>query len=304
MPTDDAECPFCRIVAGEDEAAKEVFRDDHVIAFFPLEPATPGHTLVVPRRHVPDLWSLDDQTVGYLTDSVVKVAGAVNRAVSPQGLNIIQSNGAAASQTVMHLHVHVLPRWDGDAVGEIWPESSTVTDEQKDQVWQQVRVECAREPAVIAPTSPEDRRKHLELIQAVVTRMSAASTTTKGWLLPVVTAAYGYAVTKSSAAVALLGLAAVLLAGLIDANYLKQERAFRRLYDAVVRGADIPSFSMNTSLAVTESTPETRCGCGMCRAWSAVCGWVPGVFVWLSWAIAPFYGALAAIGVWIYFHAR
>lgn len=88
----------------------------------------------------------------------------------------------------------------------------------------------------------EDRRKHLDFIQAVVTRMSAASSTTKGWLLPVVTATYGYAVVNREMSVALLGIAAVLLFAVIDANYLNQERAFRRLYDAVAQGGDIPAF--------------------------------------------------------------
>ena len=94
----------------------------------------------------------------------------------------------------------------------------------------------------------DDRRKHLDYIQAVVTPMSSASSSAKGWLLPVVTAAYGYALAKQQSPVALLGVAAVLLFGFLDANYLRQEKAYRRLYDAVAGGTDKSSFVFSTSL--------------------------------------------------------
>ena len=109
----DPDCPFCDIVR-RDEHAREVYRDEHVVAFFPLEPATLGHTLIVPRMHIPDIWSLDDDTAGHLARVTVRLSAAVREALSPAGLNVIQSNGAAATQTVFHLHVHVVPRWEGD----------------------------------------------------------------------------------------------------------------------------------------------------------------------------------------------
>lgn len=76
-----------------------------------------------------------------------------------------------------------------------------------------------------ASPTREDLRKHLDFIQALVSRMSAASSSSKGWLLPVATAAYGFALTKHSGSVGLLGVFAVLVFSYIDANYLKQERA-------------------------------------------------------------------------------
>jgi histidine triad (HIT) family protein len=113
-------CDFCEIVAKE-EPARIVWRSSTVIAFFPLEPATLGHTLVIPTEHIPDIWGLDEATAIRLTQATLRVAEAVRTAVSPDGLNLIQSNGAAATQTVDHLHVHVVPRWNGDAMGHIWP---------------------------------------------------------------------------------------------------------------------------------------------------------------------------------------
>jgi histidine triad (HIT) family protein len=117
-------CDFCEIVA-KDEPARIVMRSERVVAFFPLEPATLGHTLIVPTDHIPDIWALDDATAVILTHATLRVAAAVRTALSPDGLNIIQSNGAAATQTIQHLHVHVVPRWAGDDMGRIWPPEST-----------------------------------------------------------------------------------------------------------------------------------------------------------------------------------
>lgn len=113
-------CPFCAIIMGE-EWAREIYRDDHTVAFFPLQPATLGHTLVVPRRHIPDIWELPEADAACLSRTVLRVAAALRAAVTPDGLNIIQSSGAAATQTVPHLHVHLVPRWAADAMGPIWP---------------------------------------------------------------------------------------------------------------------------------------------------------------------------------------
>lgn len=104
---------------------------------------------------------------------------------------------------------------------------------------------------------PEDKRKRLKFIRAVVTRMSPASSNAKSWLLPVVTAAYGFALTSSSGSVASLGVVAVLLFSFIDANYLRQERAYRTLYNVVALGrGSVPAFSMNTAHA-DEPLPDT-----------------------------------------------
>lgn len=116
----DTSCPFCAIIMGEGPA-RVVYRDDHAVAFFPLRPATFGHTLVVPRRHIPDIWELPEQTAAHLSRTVLRGAAALRAAAAPDGLNIIQSSGAAATQTVPHLHAHLVPRWAADAMGPIWP---------------------------------------------------------------------------------------------------------------------------------------------------------------------------------------
>lgn len=124
------------------------------------------------------------------------------------------------------------------------------------------------------PPSPDDVRKHLELIQAVIARMSAASSQAKAWLLPVVSAAYGYALTKHAETVALLGMGAVLLFGYMDLNYLRQEKRYRLLHTEVAAGEPVhPAFSMEPPLLPAHEE------------------------VWKSWSIRPFYGALLAAGV-------
>ena len=141
--TDD-ECPFCEIVERDDPDAREVYRDGEAVAFFPTEPATLGHTVLVPRLHVPDIWTLPEGIAAHLGKVAVRLASAVRRAVVPDGLNIIQSNGSAATQTVFHLHVHLVPRWENDAVGRIWPPETNYTEEQKDEVWERLKAECRR----------------------------------------------------------------------------------------------------------------------------------------------------------------
>lgn len=144
MPTSQPDCPFCEIVQRDDPDAREVYRDEHVVAFFPTDPAVLGHTMLVPREHVPDVWSLSEETASHLARATVRLAGAVREAVEPEGLNIIQSNGEAATQTVFHLHVHLVPRWEGDAMGPIWPEETDYSETDKDRMQGRLRDACRR----------------------------------------------------------------------------------------------------------------------------------------------------------------
>ncbi|MGL5829632.1 MAG: HIT family protein [Angustibacter sp.] len=124
-------CSFCQIIQRK-APARRVLNTTGVVAFFPLRPAALGHILVVPKRHVERVWDLDAETTHLLAGASVRIARAVHTALSPDGLNLIQSNGDAATQTVEHLHVHVVPRWYGDLVGDFWPDESPWTDKQLD----------------------------------------------------------------------------------------------------------------------------------------------------------------------------
>lgn len=135
----EADCPFCEIVQREDPDAREIYRDAHTVAFFPTEPAVLGHTMIIPRAHISDIWHLDDTAAKQLSVTTLRIAGAIRDTLRPDGLNIIQSNGEAASQSIFHLHVHLVPRRHGDRIGRIWPPESNYTEEQKDDAWEALR---------------------------------------------------------------------------------------------------------------------------------------------------------------------
>lgn len=145
--------------------------------------------------------------------------------------------------------------------------------------------------------------KHLEFIQAIVARMAQSSVQTKSLLLPVVVATYGYALTQKSVSVSLLGIAAVLLFGYIDASYLRQEQAYRRLYNAVIEGTkEIPLLSLNPCCVDKVVFPEDiELVCEEKSFWKKSCEVIKEwVFldpkVWLSWSIFPFYFGFFMVG--------
>ena len=278
--TDTPSCPFCSIVEGTDPLARVLYCDEQVIAFFPLNPATRGHTLVAPHRHVPDNRGLTPSEARDIAAAIQRVAAAISDGLTPEGLNVIQSNGVAATQTVNHLHVHLVPRYNGDQMGLTWPDGSAEGEDAQDQTLAQLQ---AALPASELTVTPEDRRQHLTFLQGVITRMSQASSSAKTLLLAVLTLTYGFALNRDSALGAALGAVAVVIFGLLDANYLKQERAFRRLYDKVARGEDVPAFAVTPALAASE-TPRQR---DYWPAWEDL----------KSWAIAPVYGPFLLIGL-------
>jgi histidine triad (HIT) family protein len=110
---------FSRIVAGEIPAIK-VYEDDATLAFMDISPASRGHTLVICKEEHADLYAIPPELLAAAARSVQKVALALRAAVQPDGLNIVQNNGAAAGQTVFHYHVHLIPRWEGDDVLQPW----------------------------------------------------------------------------------------------------------------------------------------------------------------------------------------
>ena len=144
MQPADPDCPFCRIVQGIDPDVREVYRDEQSVAFFPTEPAVLGHTLLIPRAHIPDIWRLDLDLAGHLGRITTLLSHAIKTAVRPDGLNVIQSNGEAATQTVAHLHIHVVPRWTEYALGRIWPLETSYSESQKDAAWEDLIEEVQR----------------------------------------------------------------------------------------------------------------------------------------------------------------
>lgn len=138
------DCEFCRIVRGE-IPAEVVYETATTLAFFPLEPATRGHTMVVPKRHIETFLDVDPSEIPELGLTALRVGQALRTALSPEGMNLISSAGEAASQSVMHLHIHLVPRWLGDPVGEIWPPKVPTAESVLEDVADAVREFCRSE---------------------------------------------------------------------------------------------------------------------------------------------------------------
>lgn len=103
---------FARILRGEMPSVK-VWEDDHVLAFMDVFPQSPGHVLVVSRTsQARNLLEVETDVLGRLALAVQRTARAVEKALTPDGVSIMQFNGAAGGQTVFHLHFHVVPRWE------------------------------------------------------------------------------------------------------------------------------------------------------------------------------------------------
>ncbi len=106
-------CAFCRLVEKEDEASV-VFDDERAMAFLDIRPLNEGHTLVIPKAHYVDIYDIPEDEIAHLYKVVKKVAIAVKKGVKAEGISVTQHNGSAAFQRIFHLHVHVIPRYEGD----------------------------------------------------------------------------------------------------------------------------------------------------------------------------------------------
>lgn len=105
-------CIFCAIAAGE-IPCRRIYEDDETIAFLDINPCSEGHTLVIPKRHWRDLTDAPDEAVAAVMARVRKIAAHLREALPCDGFNILQNNGAAAGQSVGHLHFHIVPRRQG-----------------------------------------------------------------------------------------------------------------------------------------------------------------------------------------------
>lgn len=109
------DCVFCAIAAGEIPCFK-VYEDELVLAYLDINPFSEGHTLVIPKAHTTGLLDTPEETLAALLARVKKVAAHLKSALGCDGFHILQNNGAAAGQTVGHIHFHIVPRRNGDPI--------------------------------------------------------------------------------------------------------------------------------------------------------------------------------------------
>jgi histidine triad (HIT) family protein len=115
----DPDCLFCQIVAGQIPATI-VAEDERTVTFMDINPATRGHALVVPRTHSRDLLEIDAADLAAVTQAAQHLARTMTATLGADGINLINSCGAQAWQTVFHFHLHVIPRYVGDPVRLPW----------------------------------------------------------------------------------------------------------------------------------------------------------------------------------------
>ena len=116
----DPECVFCKIVRRE-LPADIFYEDEHALAFLDARPNVPGHSLVIPKEHVRNIFDADDENLAHVMRAVRKVAPAIRDGVGAKGLHINSNHEEAAGQIVFHLHFHVIPRHDRSEF-QFWPQ--------------------------------------------------------------------------------------------------------------------------------------------------------------------------------------
>ena len=114
-----SDCVFCKIRDGQIPSTK-IDEDERTLTFMDINPLNPGHCLVVTKRHAPTLFEADVEDLKAAMATARRVALAIREAVKPDGLNLLQANGAAAFQSVPHFHLHLIPRWANDGKGFDW----------------------------------------------------------------------------------------------------------------------------------------------------------------------------------------
>lgn len=126
-----SDCLFCKIASGEFESAT-IFDNHEFRVILDKFPSGKAHTLIMPKEHVENIYDLDADTAGKLFALATEIARAIKNITGCDGLNILQNNGSVAGQTVMHFHLHLIPRFEGDELDFHWPTKSISDDELND----------------------------------------------------------------------------------------------------------------------------------------------------------------------------
>lgn len=133
----DENCVFCKILNGDIPSTK-LFEDEDFVIILDVGPATFGHALVIPKTHYANIYEMPEELLAK-SISLAKVWGEkLVKALHADGLNLVQNNGLAAGQTVFHYHLHLIPRYDQDAVGELWT-PGTLSDEQRKEIVEKMK---------------------------------------------------------------------------------------------------------------------------------------------------------------------
>lgn len=126
-----SDCIFCKIANGEIPSCC-VYEDDDFKAFLDLGPAAKGHTLILPKKHAANLYELPDETASKIMVVAKSLGSKLVEKLGADGLNLVQNNGEVAGQTVMHFHLHLIPRYENDNQKIGWVPGKPSMDELQD----------------------------------------------------------------------------------------------------------------------------------------------------------------------------
>ena len=124
------DCLFCKIINGDIPSTK-VYEDDYCYAFMDIMPLSKGHTLLIPKTNVANIFEMTEDIAKNLYAAAPKVANAIKAAFNPAGMNTLNNNGAAAGQTVFHYHLHFIPRYDDEGLQMTWETKQYPLEELK-----------------------------------------------------------------------------------------------------------------------------------------------------------------------------
>ena len=113
------DCVFCKLRDGQIPSMK-IFEDDTTIAFMDINPINSGHCLIITKTHAANLYEAEVADLQAAIATAQRVAVAIRDGLKPDGLNMLQANGPAAFQSVLHFHLHLIPRWNNDGKGFDW----------------------------------------------------------------------------------------------------------------------------------------------------------------------------------------
>ena len=126
----DTNCIFCKIANGEIPSST-IYEDEDFRVFLDLGPAAKGHALIVPKEHYANIYEMSDELCGKVFVLAKRLATHMTEVLKCDGFNIAQNNGPVAGQTVFHFHLHLIPRYEGDAAGFGWNPGSAEMNELK-----------------------------------------------------------------------------------------------------------------------------------------------------------------------------
>ncbi|WP_422122720.1 HIT family protein [Planococcus sp. X10-3] len=137
-------CIFCKIISGEIPSVK-IYEDEHVFAFMDIMPLSKGHTLLIPKTHRESVYDLQGDEAAQLFSVAPKIASAIKETFNPEGLNLLNNNGAKAGQSVFHFHLHFIPRYgESDGFGAKWlTKEKEFTTERIQELAEEVKTKLA-----------------------------------------------------------------------------------------------------------------------------------------------------------------